>query len=154
MVTFIILLKVKRKKINEVAEQMAEMPEISEVYSVTGIYDLVAIVRTRSNDDVADLVADKLGPIKGINLVKRNRLKPLTWRAALVPMLAPGDTARTVMRSCILSANSATHQVENNLVVAYWRMPSKGTSPSPRAKCIMASNMSVLNSTGSDFAKS
>ena len=66
MVTFIILLKVKRNRINAIAEQLAEMPEISEVYSVTGIYDLVVIVRTRSNDDVAALVADKLGPIKGI----------------------------------------------------------------------------------------
>ena len=66
MVTFIILMKVKRNRINGIAEQMAEMPEISEVYSVTGSYDLVAIVRTHSNDDVAQLVADRLGPIKGI----------------------------------------------------------------------------------------
>jgi DNA-binding Lrp family transcriptional regulator len=66
MVTFIILLKVKSNKITGIAEQLAAMPEISEVYSVTGSYDLVVIVRTRSNDDVADLVTSKLGPIKGI----------------------------------------------------------------------------------------
>ena len=66
MVTFIILLKVKSNKITEIAEQLAAMPEISEVYSVTGSYDLVVIVRTRSNDDVADLVTSQLGPIKGI----------------------------------------------------------------------------------------
>ena len=33
---------------------------------MTGIYDLVAIVRTKTNDDVADLVTNKLGTIKGI----------------------------------------------------------------------------------------
>jgi DNA-binding Lrp family transcriptional regulator len=66
MVTFIILLKVRGNKITEIAEHLAAMPEISEVYSVTGTFDLVVIVRTRSNDDVADLVTSKLGPIDGI----------------------------------------------------------------------------------------
>ena len=66
MVTFIILLNVSSNKITEIAEQLADMPEISEVYSVTGNYDMVAIVRTRSNDDVAELVTNRLGPIEGI----------------------------------------------------------------------------------------
>jgi DNA-binding Lrp family transcriptional regulator len=66
MVTFIILLNVRSNKITEIAEQLADMPEISEVYPVTGNYDLVAIVRTRSNDDVAELVTNRLGPIEGI----------------------------------------------------------------------------------------
>jgi DNA-binding Lrp family transcriptional regulator len=66
MVTFIILLNVKSNKVTEIAEDLASMPEISEVYSVTGIYDLVAIVRTKTNDDVAALVTDRMGAIKGI----------------------------------------------------------------------------------------
>jgi DNA-binding Lrp family transcriptional regulator len=66
MVTFIILLNVKSKKITAIAEELASIPEISEVYSVTGIYDLVAIVRTKTNDDVAELVANRMGAIKGI----------------------------------------------------------------------------------------
>jgi DNA-binding Lrp family transcriptional regulator len=66
MVTFIILLNVKSKKITAIAEELASIPEISEVYSVTGIYDLVAIVRTKTNDDVAELVANRMGTIKGI----------------------------------------------------------------------------------------
>ncbi|MCZ6470213.1 MAG: Lrp/AsnC ligand binding domain-containing protein [Gammaproteobacteria bacterium] len=66
MVTFIILLNVRSNKITEIAEHLAAMPEISEVYSVTGNYDLVVIVRTRSNDDVAELVTNRLGPIEGI----------------------------------------------------------------------------------------
>ncbi len=66
MVTFIILLNVKSNKITEIAEHLADMAEISEVYSVTGYYDLVVMVRTRSNDDVAELVTNRLGPIEGI----------------------------------------------------------------------------------------
>ncbi|MBU0961977.1 MAG: Lrp/AsnC ligand binding domain-containing protein [Proteobacteria bacterium] len=60
MVTSIILIKAKRKKINEVAEQLAELNGISEVYSVSGNYDLVAIARVPSNDDLATLVTKKL----------------------------------------------------------------------------------------------
>jgi len=66
MVTFIILLNVKSNRITAIAEQLAEMPEISEGYSVTGNYDLVVIVRTRSNDDVAELVTNRLAVIEGI----------------------------------------------------------------------------------------
>lgn len=66
MVTFIILFNVRKNRITEIAEQLAEMSEISEVYSVTGLYDLVAIVRTRNNDEVAELVTDRLGTIDGI----------------------------------------------------------------------------------------
>lgn len=60
MVTSIILLHVERTRINEVAEKLAGMEEISEVYSVSGNYDLVAIVRVETNDDLADLVTKKL----------------------------------------------------------------------------------------------
>ena len=60
MITSIILLNVERSKINETAEKLAEMKGISEVYSVSGNYDLVAIARVQSNDDLANLVTNKL----------------------------------------------------------------------------------------------
>lgn len=66
MVTSIILLKIERAKINEVAEQLADMEGISEVYSVSGNYDLVAIVRVPANDDLANLVTNKLHSIDSI----------------------------------------------------------------------------------------
>lgn len=66
MVTFIVLLNVKRDKINDLAEHLASLPEVSEVYSVTGNYDLVAIVRAKTNDDVAELITRRLGSIDGI----------------------------------------------------------------------------------------
>jgi DNA-binding Lrp family transcriptional regulator len=60
MVTSIILINAERSKINEVAEQLAAMEGISEVYSVSGNYDLVAIARVPSNDDLANLVTKKM----------------------------------------------------------------------------------------------
>ena len=66
MVTAIILMQIERTKINSVAEKMVEINGISEVYSVSGNYDLVAIVRVASNDDLALLVTSKLRPLDGI----------------------------------------------------------------------------------------
>lgn len=60
MVTSIILINTERTKINEVAEQLADLEGISEVYSVSGNYDLVAIARIPSNEDLATLVTKKL----------------------------------------------------------------------------------------------
>ena len=45
MVTSIILINCQRGVINAVAEALAELDEISEVYSVSGNYDLVVVVR-------------------------------------------------------------------------------------------------------------
>lgn len=60
MVTSIILINTVRSKINEVAETLAEVEEISEVYSVSGKYDLVAIARVPANEDLANLITKKL----------------------------------------------------------------------------------------------
>ena len=66
MVTAIILINVERNKVNELAEQLAGMREISEVYSVSGNYDLIAIVRAENNDALAELVTNHLLKIEGI----------------------------------------------------------------------------------------
>ena len=66
MVTSIILLNTERSKINEVAETLSEVDGISEVYSVSGNYDLVAIARVHNNEELADLVTKRLLPINSI----------------------------------------------------------------------------------------
>jgi len=66
MVTSIILMNVHRNKVSEIAEQLAGMPEISEAYSVSGRYDLIAVVRVKTNDELAELVTDRLAAIEGI----------------------------------------------------------------------------------------
>ena len=66
MITSIILLNVDRGGINEVAEKVASIAGISEVYSVTGNYDLVAIARVKTNDDLSELVTNNLVKIESI----------------------------------------------------------------------------------------
>ena len=66
MVTSIILIHTERSLINTVAGTMAEMEGISEVYSVSGNYDLIAIARVTNNEALADLVTRKLLAIDGI----------------------------------------------------------------------------------------
>jgi len=66
MVTSIILMNVERTLVNTIAEELADRAEISEVYSVSGTYDLVAIVRVPHNDDLATLVTEHLTQIDGI----------------------------------------------------------------------------------------
>lgn len=66
MVTSIILINAARNKINEVAEQLQALAGITEVYSVSGTIDLVAIARVKTNDDLASLVTKKMVTITGI----------------------------------------------------------------------------------------
>ncbi len=66
MVTAILLMKVERTKVIEVAETLAGINGISEVYSVAGRYDLVAILRVRQAEDMAQLVTSEVVKVQGI----------------------------------------------------------------------------------------
>ncbi len=66
MVNAIVLLTVERGRVGEVAEQLAGLSGVSEVYSVAGSVDLVAIVRVKSNDELADVVTNQMQRIEGI----------------------------------------------------------------------------------------
>jgi DNA-binding Lrp family transcriptional regulator len=60
MVTAIVLIRCVRDSIPEVAERIAAYPEISEVYSVAGQIDLVALVRAPDLEGLADVVTRRL----------------------------------------------------------------------------------------------
>ena len=66
MLTAIILINVERHKVNDIAERLAGMTEISEVFSVSGDYDLIAIVRVENNDQLAALVTNHLLQLDGL----------------------------------------------------------------------------------------
>jgi len=66
MVSAIILLKVSRERINAVAQELASMRGISEVFSVGGRYDLVAILRVKNNEALAELVTEQMLKVPGI----------------------------------------------------------------------------------------
>jgi DNA-binding Lrp family transcriptional regulator len=66
MVTALVLLTVARNKVNAVAETLAEMEGISEVYSVAGRYDLAVIIRVKDNEQMAELVTNHMLKVEGI----------------------------------------------------------------------------------------
>jgi DNA-binding Lrp family transcriptional regulator len=66
MVTAIVLLKVAKTRMNSLAEELAGIKEVSEVFSVTGRYDLVAILRVATNDDLAQCITDRMLKLEGI----------------------------------------------------------------------------------------
>lgn len=66
MITAIVFIQADVARIPEVAEKIAELDGISEVYSVTGEIDLVAMVRVRTHEAIADVVADQLNKIDGV----------------------------------------------------------------------------------------
>jgi DNA-binding Lrp family transcriptional regulator len=66
MITAIVFVNADVARIPEVAEGIAAIEGVSEVYSVTGQIDLIALVRVRSHDDVATVVADQLNKVPGV----------------------------------------------------------------------------------------
>lgn len=66
MITTVVLLNAESAKINEVAGALLAIEGISEVYSVAGRYDLVVMVRTRSTEELADVVTGKMLKVDGI----------------------------------------------------------------------------------------
>jgi DNA-binding Lrp family transcriptional regulator len=66
MITAIVFVKADVARIPEVAEQIAAIEGVSEVYSVTGQIDLITLVRVRSHEDVAAVVADRLNKVSGV----------------------------------------------------------------------------------------
>ena len=67
VVTAIVLIKAEIQRIPEVAEVIAQVPAVSEVYSITGDYDLVAIVRVREHDELADVIPGALNKVDGVS---------------------------------------------------------------------------------------
>ncbi|MEW6648022.1 MAG: Lrp/AsnC ligand binding domain-containing protein [Pseudomonadota bacterium] len=66
MVTSIILINAERDKVNEVAEHLAGIDGITEAYSVSGQYDIIAIARVPAAEDLALLVTQRLQSIHAI----------------------------------------------------------------------------------------
>ena len=66
MISAIVLINADVDRIPEVAQAIAELEGVTEVYSVTGDVDLIAMVRVRQHDDFADVIADRLNKVDGV----------------------------------------------------------------------------------------
>ncbi|MBT4364884.1 MAG: Lrp/AsnC ligand binding domain-containing protein [Desulfobacterales bacterium] len=66
MITAMVMLNIERGKINEVAEKLSDMNGIAEVYSVSGRFDLISIIRVENNDRLADIVTNHMLKVEDI----------------------------------------------------------------------------------------
>lgn len=66
MITAIVLIDCATDSIPEVAQALADLPGVSEVYSVAGNIDLIAIVRVAAFDEIAEVVANRISKVPGV----------------------------------------------------------------------------------------
>ncbi|MEG3615324.1 Lrp/AsnC ligand binding domain-containing protein [Isoptericola haloaureus] len=66
MLTAIVLIDTAADQIPEVASRVTDLPGVSEVYSVTGKADLVAMVRVREHDELSEVIADGISKVPGV----------------------------------------------------------------------------------------
>jgi DNA-binding Lrp family transcriptional regulator len=66
VITAIVLITADVARIPEVASAIAEIDGVSEVYSVAGDADLIAMVRVRAHEDLADVIADRINKVPGV----------------------------------------------------------------------------------------
>ncbi|MEW6235869.1 MAG: Lrp/AsnC ligand binding domain-containing protein [Candidatus Omnitrophota bacterium] len=66
MVTAFILISAERNRIAGAAQEILNLPGISEVYSVAGEWDLIAVVRVPENETLSKLVTEDMIAVPGI----------------------------------------------------------------------------------------
>ena len=66
MISAIVFVNAEVSRIPEVAEAIAGLEGVSEVYSVTGQIDLVAMVRVRAHDEIATVVTERINTVPGV----------------------------------------------------------------------------------------
>jgi DNA-binding Lrp family transcriptional regulator len=66
VITAVVLITAERGALPKLGEDLAAIPGVSEVYSVTGDFDFIAMVRARAHDDLAEIVTGRIAQTKGV----------------------------------------------------------------------------------------
>ena len=66
MLTAFVLINAAPDRIADLATELADVEGVAEVYSVTGDWDLLAVVRVREHDEIADVVTKHVVELEGI----------------------------------------------------------------------------------------
>ena len=66
MLTAFVLINAQPDRIADLASDIADVEGVAEVYSVTGDLDLVAIVRVRRHEELAEVVTRRIAALPGI----------------------------------------------------------------------------------------
>ena len=66
MITAVVLIRAEKGAVPKLGETIAAVPGVSEVYSVTGDIDLIAMVRAREHEELADIVTRRIAQVPGV----------------------------------------------------------------------------------------
>lgn len=66
MITAIVLISSEKRSLPNLGEELAAVPGVSEVYSVTGDFDFIAMVRAREHDELAEIVTQRIAQVPGV----------------------------------------------------------------------------------------
>ncbi|MFI5609730.1 Lrp/AsnC ligand binding domain-containing protein [Amycolatopsis rhabdoformis] len=66
MITAIVLINVEAEEIPQAAQAIADLEGVNEVYSCAGDVDLIATVRVKAHEDLADLIPGRIGKVPGV----------------------------------------------------------------------------------------
>ena len=66
MVAAVVLIRAKRESIPAAARKVAEIEGVAEVYSVSGEWDLIAVVRVPEWEQIAEVVTERIAQIDGL----------------------------------------------------------------------------------------
>ena len=61
-----VLIDAEPRRIPDVAQELADIEGVAEVYSTAGEADLVAVVRVRRHEDLADVVTRRISGVDGV----------------------------------------------------------------------------------------
>lgn len=66
MITAVVLISADKGALPKLGEDLAAVPGVSEVYSVTGEFDFIAMVRAKQHEDLAEIVTSRIAQTKGV----------------------------------------------------------------------------------------
>ena len=66
MLAAFVLIDAEPARVADLASELADVAGVAEVYSVAGDCDIVAIVRVRHHDDLAEVVTKRIAGLAGI----------------------------------------------------------------------------------------
>ncbi len=66
MITAVVLVTAERSALPTLGEALAAVEGVSDVYSVTGEFDFVAMVRAREHDELADIITRRIAQVPGV----------------------------------------------------------------------------------------
>ena len=70
MVTAFVLINVEDSKVTDLIETLRDIEGVTEVHLVAGEYDMVAVVKADNNDDLSQMLTDKIIHTPGIKRTK------------------------------------------------------------------------------------